>query len=169
MCQGDQLLRDAMHIASATSMRITDVRTISLPRGDPAAAEGQQDRQEDRLHHQPVAGPARRDQTPGHEQQAAAPEAAGRASGRGCSRNALRAVNPMLMRLKSAANPRPRSIGWDSKSPGIKPGSIPASGARRAQDSTWCRAYRGNRVVSASGESLKSNNRSTLRSQLRQR
>jgi hypothetical protein len=32
--QGDQILRDAMDIASATSMRITDVRTIPLPRGD---------------------------------------------------------------------------------------------------------------------------------------
>lgn len=32
--QGDQVLRDAMDIASATSMRITDVRTIPLPPGD---------------------------------------------------------------------------------------------------------------------------------------
>lgn len=32
--EGDQLLRDAMDIASATGMRITDVRTISLPPGD---------------------------------------------------------------------------------------------------------------------------------------
>jgi hypothetical protein len=32
--QGDQLLRDAMDIASATSMRITDTRTIPLPPGD---------------------------------------------------------------------------------------------------------------------------------------
>lgn len=32
--QGDQLLRDAMDLASATSMRITDVRTVPLPHGD---------------------------------------------------------------------------------------------------------------------------------------
>jgi len=32
--QGDQILRDAMDIASATSMRVTDVRTIPLPPGD---------------------------------------------------------------------------------------------------------------------------------------
>lgn len=32
--QGDQLLRDAMDLASATSMRITDVRTIPLPPSD---------------------------------------------------------------------------------------------------------------------------------------
>ncbi len=32
--QGDQILRDAMDLASATSMRITDVRTIPLPPGD---------------------------------------------------------------------------------------------------------------------------------------
>ena len=32
--EGDQLLRDAMDLASATGMRITDVRTIPLPHGD---------------------------------------------------------------------------------------------------------------------------------------
>jgi hypothetical protein len=32
--QGDQILRDAMDIASATGMRVTDVRTIPLPPGD---------------------------------------------------------------------------------------------------------------------------------------
>ncbi|WP_291090699.1 integrase [Hydrogenophaga sp.] len=32
--EGDQLLRDAMDLASATSMRITDVRTVPLPHGD---------------------------------------------------------------------------------------------------------------------------------------
>jgi integrase len=32
--QGDQLLRDAMDLASATSMRVTDVRTVPLPHGD---------------------------------------------------------------------------------------------------------------------------------------
>lgn len=32
--QGDQLLRDAMDLASATSMRITDVRTVPLPHSD---------------------------------------------------------------------------------------------------------------------------------------
>lgn len=32
--QGDQLLRDAMDLASATGMRITDVRTVPLPHGD---------------------------------------------------------------------------------------------------------------------------------------
>jgi hypothetical protein len=31
---GDQVLRDAMDIASATGMRITDVRTVVLPSGD---------------------------------------------------------------------------------------------------------------------------------------
>jgi hypothetical protein len=31
---GDQVLQDAMDIASATGMRLTDVRTIPLPRGD---------------------------------------------------------------------------------------------------------------------------------------
>lgn len=32
--QADQLLRDAMDLASATGMRVTDVRTIPLPKGD---------------------------------------------------------------------------------------------------------------------------------------
>lgn len=32
--EGDQVLRDAMDIASATGMRLTDVRTIPLPHGD---------------------------------------------------------------------------------------------------------------------------------------
>lgn len=32
--QGNQLLRDAMDLASATSMRVTDVRTVPLPPGD---------------------------------------------------------------------------------------------------------------------------------------
>lgn len=32
--QGDQVLRDAMDLASATGMRITDVRTVPLPHGD---------------------------------------------------------------------------------------------------------------------------------------
>jgi hypothetical protein len=32
--QADQLLRDAMDLASATAMRITDVRTVPLPHGD---------------------------------------------------------------------------------------------------------------------------------------
>lgn len=32
--EGDQLLRDAMDLASATSMRVTDVRTVPLPHGD---------------------------------------------------------------------------------------------------------------------------------------
>jgi hypothetical protein len=32
--EADQLLRDAMDLASATSMRITDVRTVPLPHGD---------------------------------------------------------------------------------------------------------------------------------------
>ena len=32
--QGDQILRDAMDIASATGMRLTDVRTVPLPPGD---------------------------------------------------------------------------------------------------------------------------------------
>lgn len=32
--QADQLLRDAMDLASATGMRITDVRTVPLPHGD---------------------------------------------------------------------------------------------------------------------------------------
>jgi hypothetical protein len=32
--QGDQLLKDAMDLASATSMRVTDVRTVPLPHGD---------------------------------------------------------------------------------------------------------------------------------------
>jgi hypothetical protein len=32
--QADQVLRDAMDLASATGMRITDVRTIVLPKGD---------------------------------------------------------------------------------------------------------------------------------------
>jgi hypothetical protein len=32
--KGDQILKDAMDLASATSMRITDVRTIPLPPGD---------------------------------------------------------------------------------------------------------------------------------------
>lgn len=36
---GDQLLRDAMDIASATGMRITDVRTVPLPHGDVLAVK----------------------------------------------------------------------------------------------------------------------------------
>jgi hypothetical protein len=32
--EGDQLLRDAMDLASATGMRVTDVRTVPLPHGD---------------------------------------------------------------------------------------------------------------------------------------
>jgi hypothetical protein len=32
--EADQLLRDAMDLASATSMRITDVRTVPMPHGD---------------------------------------------------------------------------------------------------------------------------------------
>lgn len=32
--EADQLLRDAMDLASATSMRVTDVRTVPLPHGD---------------------------------------------------------------------------------------------------------------------------------------
>lgn len=37
--QGDQLLRDAMDIASATGMRVTDVRTVPLPHGDVLAVK----------------------------------------------------------------------------------------------------------------------------------